>query len=462
MFRNLTVWGPRLKAYIDTNLMAEGLFARTMKSAATVGAAQMFSSALRLISNVILVRLVAPEAFGLMAIAMTINQAAVMFTDIGISQSVIRSDRGRQPEFIGTAFISNVILFFSMFLVVLALSLVMAAGRQAFPADSIYNSMQAAPLVAFASLQLAAQGLMSPNMWIASRELNLLRPSLINLIAQLTGMACTLGLAWSGLGVWALAIGSLLSIVCGIVLGHVWLKGPSFPLTWQQDSFVEILQFGKWLIPASMAGFFLNRGDRLLVGLWLGANQFSIYIIALIWTEVINGIIQKANASVSLSSLSEALRSSKEFASEFYRKARLISELVYVSSFIGFNIIIQPLIDLLYPDVYAPAVAFARLLSVGLLVLPFQLIDSVVLSSGNSRGFAFVLWGSGIATVVAAIALQAYMGVEAAILTFALRPLFIAPASWMMASKIIHMNLLTELRTLLFVIIGTAAILVIN
>ncbi|MEO1656172.1 MAG: oligosaccharide flippase family protein [Pseudomonadota bacterium] len=447
---------------IKAHLTSDKLIGRTMKSAATVSAAQLFSNALRLLSNLVLVRLVAPEAFGLMAIAMTINQAAVMFADIGISQSVIRSERGREPAFIGTAFISNVVLFFSLCLIVTAISLIMAATRESFPTDSIYSSVQAAPLIAFASLQLAVQGMISPKVWIARRELSLWRPTLIDTGAQLIGVICTLTLAWAGLGVWSLAIGSLVTISVGTALGHVLLTGPQVPLVWERSSFNEILQFGKWLIPASIAGFLINRGDRLLVGLWLGATQFSIYVIAALWFEVVNSIVQRANASVSLSSLSEALRTSKEFASQFYQKARLISDAVCLCSFLGFNLIIQPLTDLLYPDVYAPAVGFARLLSVGLLALPLQLTHWVVLSSGDSRSFAFVLWGSSAALFASAVVLEDQLGVQAAILAFAMRPLFIAPVSLMVASKVININPLTELRTVFMVFIGTAAVLIAN
>ena len=63
------------------------------------GAAQV----LRLISNLILTRLLMPEAFGLMAVAISVNIWAVMLTDIGIGSSVIRSPNSEKPEFLRTA-----------------------------------------------------------------------------------------------------------------------------------------------------------------------------------------------------------------------------------------------------------------------------------------------------------------------------------------------------------------------
>ena len=56
------------------------------------------SQALRLASNLLLARWLAPEAFGLIAAVNTLYFGLVMFSDLGIWQSIVRSDRGQHPR----------------------------------------------------------------------------------------------------------------------------------------------------------------------------------------------------------------------------------------------------------------------------------------------------------------------------------------------------------------------------
>jgi O-antigen/teichoic acid export membrane protein len=58
---------------------------------------------LRLLSNLLLTRLLFPEAFGLMAIATAVLQGARMLSDVGIRGSIVQHERGAEPAFTNTA-----------------------------------------------------------------------------------------------------------------------------------------------------------------------------------------------------------------------------------------------------------------------------------------------------------------------------------------------------------------------
>ena len=79
------------------------LRARMLRAAGWLLGGNISSQALRLLSNLILTRLLVPEAFGLVAAANTLYFALVMFSDLGIWQSVVKSERGTQARFLGTA-----------------------------------------------------------------------------------------------------------------------------------------------------------------------------------------------------------------------------------------------------------------------------------------------------------------------------------------------------------------------
>src|SRR5688572_13860724 len=72
-------------------------------------AATYAGQALRLASNLILTRLLFPEAFGVMAILLLILQSLNLFSDIGIQQSLILHPLGVERRFCNTAWTLQIV-----------------------------------------------------------------------------------------------------------------------------------------------------------------------------------------------------------------------------------------------------------------------------------------------------------------------------------------------------------------
>jgi O-antigen/teichoic acid export membrane protein len=66
------------------------------------------SQVVRLFSNLILSRLLFPEAFGLAALIAIFNTGLVMLSDVGIEQSVVQNDRGDEESFLNTAWVLHI------------------------------------------------------------------------------------------------------------------------------------------------------------------------------------------------------------------------------------------------------------------------------------------------------------------------------------------------------------------
>src|SRR5690348_2689823 len=70
---------------------------------------------LRLVMNIILARLLAPELFGIMLIVNSLRSGIELMSDVGIGQNVIYHKDGNEPEFYNTAwtlqFIRGVLLW---------------------------------------------------------------------------------------------------------------------------------------------------------------------------------------------------------------------------------------------------------------------------------------------------------------------------------------------------------------
>ena len=52
---------------------------------------------MRVVSTLVMTRLLAPEMFGVMSIAIMVNVIASLLTDLGIKQNIVQSRRGEDP-----------------------------------------------------------------------------------------------------------------------------------------------------------------------------------------------------------------------------------------------------------------------------------------------------------------------------------------------------------------------------
>ena len=77
---------------------------RAVKGAAWMLIAQVFVNILRLAQNLVAAKFLDPDAWGVMAIVITIMIGLAMISDVGIEQSVIYDPDGEDEDFLHTAF----------------------------------------------------------------------------------------------------------------------------------------------------------------------------------------------------------------------------------------------------------------------------------------------------------------------------------------------------------------------
>src|SRR3982751_2234786 len=63
---------------------------------------------IRLLNNVVLARLLAPQIFGLMAVVNAIRTGFELLSDVGVMQNIVSNPAGEEPDFYNTAWILQV------------------------------------------------------------------------------------------------------------------------------------------------------------------------------------------------------------------------------------------------------------------------------------------------------------------------------------------------------------------
>ena len=253
-------------------LSAQSVRARAMRSSAMTILGFGGGNFLRLVSNLILTRLLFPEAFGLMAIVQVFLGGLQMFSDIGIKTSIIQSARGDDPDFLNTAWTLQIVRGFLLWL---------AACAMAWPAARIYDEPMLLQLLPVVGLTTIVAGFTTTKIAAANRHLRLGRQVGIDLGTQAVGIVIMVILAWIMRSVWALVIGSLITAALRNILLHRLLPGVSNRFRWDPVSAREMIRFGKYIFLATAAGFLINQGDRAILGAFIPLAELGVYSVGM-------------------------------------------------------------------------------------------------------------------------------------------------------------------------------------
>ncbi|MEO0362459.1 MAG: oligosaccharide flippase family protein, partial [Pseudomonadota bacterium] len=266
------------------------------------------SLAMRLGGNLVMTRLLAPEAFGLMAIVTALQVAMVMFSDFGMRTAIVRSRNGEHPDFLRTVFTLQVGQFAIIAFLILAVAggLAVAQGYADF-GETVYGDPRLPILLALSSLAMVAQGLRSTNIAVADRKLLQARVTVMELVSQFAGVASTIGVGFVYPTVYALIVGMIVSSSVSAIMTHAIFPGPRMGFALRRDFVAEIWGFGRWLVGASIMGFFANQGDRLVLSALMTKEQLGLYAIAMLWVGAARIAIRKV-MSPTMAALSELWR----------------------------------------------------------------------------------------------------------------------------------------------------------
>ena len=338
------------------------------------------SQVLRLGSNLILSRLLFPEAFGLAALVAIFNQALVMFSDVGIEPGVIQSARGDDEDFLKTAWTLQVIR---------GLALWVSACLLAFPLAAFYAEPELAKLIPVGSLGVVALGFSSTSLYTLRRHMRLGRLIGIELSAQVVGTSSIVVWAYYQRTVWALVGGSVLTAVMKMLLSYRVASPFRHRFHWDPDARRAIVHFGRWIFGASALFFLSKQGDRILLGRYLGLSVLGVYSIAVMLSEALGTVVARVTTGVLYPVFSRVYREQPDDLPRVYYRTRRSLDAVALPALGALTILGSRAIDLLYDTRYAEAGWMLEVLCVRVamscVLLP---CETCLTSMGNSR-YAF-------------------------------------------------------------------------
>jgi len=231
-------------------------------------AEQASVQAIYFVRILVLARLLVPEAFGLVAIAMLALSVLLSLSDLGVVPALVqRADADRDDyDAAWTIRLCRAAL--------IAAALVVAAPVIA----AMFGDERAAAVIRLLALRPVLEALGSIGVARLTREFRFRDLAFIQVPAALIDAGVAIALAGT-LGVWALVAGSLAGAAGGSLLSYA--VAPHRPrLLFGRRTAEPLVRFGGWVLATSVVGLIATSGIQLVISRELGVAELGLYFLA--------------------------------------------------------------------------------------------------------------------------------------------------------------------------------------
>jgi O-antigen/teichoic acid export membrane protein len=309
------------------------------------------------------------QEFGILSIGVLCSNILAVIGALGLADALVYQ-RDRIHEAAGT-----VLTAASVVGVLIGTALLFAAPVIA----SFFHAPQATPIIRAYAPMVALNVIKQVPYSILTRDLAFAR-RFIPELSSIVGGLVSIGLAFSGAGIWSLVIGDGVRTVLSFALCFIVLTR-RFGFAWHSDIATGMWRYGRHILATQVFDFGLQNVDYVLVGRLLGPVALGYYSLAfriailpfLTFTYVIAGVQIPYFARLA----SDAKRLGRAFISTFRVSMALIC------LFGAGLIVLAPCIQVLGTK-WAPSVAVARWLGLYVCLRSgAHLIHALLVGSGR-------------------------------------------------------------------------------
>jgi lipopolysaccharide exporter len=399
----------------------------------------------RMVSSVILTRLLDAEAFGTVGIISTFSYVIVMLTDLGFYQYTVRSSHITDETFldkIWTVRLSRDMLITTIF--------VLLSGKMALYVED--PSLQMA--FAVVSLTLITDGMSSMAFATAARNDMVGRLSLLDLIPVLVTIFVSIGLAIVIQSYWALIISGVFGSILKMILSYSMFPNSRRRIKFDKSTYLDVWNFGRFIVPSSIITLILGQGDRFILVRFFTIGQFGLYTLASTLSAAPSTLMNSYTARILYPAFSDPNRDPSNTSALFYdfgSKTRLL--FIFFS---GVFITAAPaVVAILYDDRYLGASQYLSILLVaGVVNFVIGTENEMIIASGRVHWQLYINIIRVLIYVLSSFALYRCIGVIGLVWSIALTTIAIKIIMSIAMSHIKIISIRDEMKFLLAAVVG--------
>ncbi len=307
-------------------------------------AAQLVSFAV----SIILARILAPEAYGTVALVTVFTTILQVFVDSGLGTALIQKKDADDLDF------SSVFYFNFTVCLILYSGMFMAAPWIA----DFYGRPELVPLVRVLSLTLVISGVKNIQQAYVSKHLLFKRFFFATLGGTIFSAVCGIFLAYRGAGVWALVVQQLMNATIDTTILWITVKWrPKLMFSWNRLK--GLLSYGWKLVVSSFLSTVYSNLQSLIIGKVYTATDLAYYNKG---NQLPTLVIVNINTSIDsvLLPVMSSVQDQEGRIKTMTRQSIRISSYIIWPMMIGLAACSKPLIALLLTDKWLPCVPYLR------------------------------------------------------------------------------------------------------
>lgn len=245
------------------------LTSRVIKSASWVLAGKLAGRGLELIRIVVLARLLLPDDFGLLGIAMLALATSETFTHTGFNKALIQR-KGDIAGHLNTAWTIQIIRG-----LLLAALLYSIAPWIAW----FFNEPRAIPVLRVLSFMEVLRGGLNIGIVYFHKNLEFHKQVAYETASQIVALVIGVVLAYRLRNVWALVWAGLAGEFVRMALSYVLHPyRPRLAMDWKRAG--QLFDFGKWFFGITVLNFLATKANRMILGRLLGTTALGVFNLA--------------------------------------------------------------------------------------------------------------------------------------------------------------------------------------
>lgn len=405
-----------------------------IRGAVSLASARIIMSLLNMAGIVILARILAPEDFGIIAIAMAVVTVIVAVTESALQQALVQCQEPTRDH-VDTVWTMSFIRAGLIFILI---------ALAAWPLSVAYGDERLFSVLLVAGVTGAFMEFYNPMLTLATREMRFGPFAAFQIGQKIVGLGLAITLA--------LALGNFWGIILGNAIGAVMASLASYLIMPYRPAFTlsrmrEIWGFSGWMSLSQICETINWRFDQLAIGFAITRTELGFYSVA---DSV--AVIPSREVSIPLRNALfpgfTQIAGQPQKLREAFLEAQSGVALVAAPSAIGLALLADPIVNLLLGDRWAAIVPLLQLLAIS---YAFDTFIAVVRPLGMAMGATKVLFLRQLAALFVRIPLilggLALGGIVGAAAGRALSSLVNCLISFMLAKRLVSVGIWEQVRS---------------
>ena len=390
---------------------------RLLKGSAVMIAMRWCVRLLGLASTAILARLLMPDDFGVIGLAIILVGFIESLTDVGVVMALIQNTKAERRHYD-----SAWTLQIGQSTVIAVVVLICAPFS-----DNFFGDDRVPAVLVFSAAAMFVQGFINIGIADFRKKLMFEKDFVYTAVSRAGRAVITIGFALWLRNYWAIVYGNVAGALFEVAVSYV--MSPYRPRL-STKAIRELWSFSQWMLGINIIVFLLDRGERFIVGRAVGTSVFGYYTVGydlamMPTSEIVMPVVRAVDASVAL------IKDDAERLKNATLKLMAAVLLFALPVGLGFLMVARECVTLVLGENWLPALPIVQAAAVAAVVveIPHMVLFHVLIRAGYIRAVgilmaiqAVVLLGSiypvytmfdGLPAVIYAKAIIAAVGVVA-------------------------------------------------